>query len=93
VTHDGRPRLLGPAEHLVRCSRCEAPTIVLCEGEPGAGVLCEGCRRMARCNRRVIPPRQRTRLDIIEDGIALGCLAAVVLALGYATLGTMGVIP
>ena len=48
---------------------------------------------MARFNRRVIPPRQRTRLDIVEDGIALGCLAAVVLALGYATLGTMGVIP
>ena len=43
VTHQDRPRLLGPTEYLVRCSRCEAPTIVLCEGEPGAGVLCEGC--------------------------------------------------
>ena len=43
VTHDGRPRLLGPAKHLVRCSRCEAPTIVIAEADPGNDVLCEGC--------------------------------------------------
>jgi hypothetical protein len=43
VTHHDRPRLLGPTEHLLRCSCCSEPTIVLCEGEPGAGVLCEGC--------------------------------------------------
>lgn len=43
VTHLDRPRLLGPTEHLVRCSRCEAPTIVLAPGDPGEGVLCEAC--------------------------------------------------
>jgi formylmethanofuran dehydrogenase subunit E len=43
VTQDSRPRRLGPTEHLVRCSCCEEPTIVVAEGDPGAGVLCEGC--------------------------------------------------
>jgi hypothetical protein len=43
VTHHNRPRLLGPTECLLRCSRCEAPTIVIAEADPGEGVLCEGC--------------------------------------------------
>lgn len=43
VTQDDRPRRLGPTEHFVRCSRCEEPTIVVAEGDIGAGVLCEGC--------------------------------------------------
>lgn len=43
VTHHNRPRLPGPTEHLLRCSRCEAPTIVIAEADPGNDVLCEGC--------------------------------------------------
>lgn len=43
VTLRDRPRRLGPTEYLLRCSRCEAPTIVLAEADPGNGVLCEGC--------------------------------------------------
>jgi len=43
VTLHNRPRLLGPTEYLLRCSRCEGPTIVLAEADPGEGVLCEGC--------------------------------------------------
>ena len=43
VTLHNRPRLLGPTEYFLRCSRCEAPTIVLAEADPGNSVLCEGC--------------------------------------------------
>lgn len=43
ITLGDRPRLLGPTEYYVRCSRCEGATIVLCEGDPGEGVLCKGC--------------------------------------------------
>lgn len=43
ITFNGRPRRLGPTEHWVRCSRCEAPTIVLAAGDIGEGVLCEAC--------------------------------------------------
>ena len=44
VTHNDRPRVLGPTEYLVRCSCCESATIIVCDaGDVGADVLCEGC--------------------------------------------------
>ena len=51
VTHQDRPRLLGPTEHLVRCASCPHPTIVLLPDGPSAealdGVRCEVCLRPA----------------------------------------------
>ena len=47
VTHQDRPRLLGPTEHLVRCLSCGEPTIVLLPDGPTPdaldGVRCEAC--------------------------------------------------
>lgn len=51
VTQRDRPRLLGPTEHLLRCSSCSEPTIVLLPDGPTAtaqGVLCEGCLAKVR---------------------------------------------
>lgn len=58
VTRNDRPRLLGPTEHLVRCSSCTSPTIVLLPAGPTAealeGVRCEACLRPAE-----VPPCPR----------------------------------
>lgn len=61
VTHHDRPRPLGPTEHLVRCSSCSEPTIVLLPDGPTTptaealdGVRCEACLRPAE-----VPPCPR----------------------------------
>ena len=61
VTHHDRPRPLGPTEHLVRCSSCSEPTIVLLPDGPDGptaealdGVRCGACLRPAE-----VPPCPR----------------------------------